>query len=417
MESFLVFMYNLLSQDGNSVADVLIDPSYHEFVEVNKNGNKEVTVKLNKALYGCVQSARLWYNTLSKYLKSIGFEPNPVDRCVFNRYSQSGDQTTVCFHVDDGLGTSSDLSDLKLLEQQLRLEYGEELKITYGKSHEYLGMALDIDNTYCEMTMTKYIDDLVKDNGGYEQRIHQSPASQNLFHIGDSKPLSEERREWFHRAVARLLYLATRIRPDILLAVTFLCSRVTKATNIDAVKLQRVIGYLAGTSELGKRLGGDSDGSATLTSFSDASFAVHGDMKSHNGQFITLGIGGILIKCNKEKLVTRSSTEAELVCLSDGVGLASHCAEFLKYQGLNITPVLMQDNMSTIKLAEKGKSTSDRTRHIKIRYYFVNQFLENGEMKVKYCPTDEMIADILTKPLQGEKFRSLAMKLLGYVHH
>ena len=94
----------------------------------------------------------------------------------------------------------------------------------------------------------------MKDNGGYEQRIHQSPASQNLFHIGDSKPLSEERRECFHRAVARLLYLATRIRPDILLAVTFLCSRVTKATNIDAVKLQRVIGYLAGTSELGKRL-------------------------------------------------------------------------------------------------------------------------------------------------------------------
>ena len=82
-----------------------------------------------------------------------------------------------------------------------------------------------------------------------------------------------------------------------------------------------------------------------------------------------------------------------------------------------VTPELMQDNMSTIKLAEKGRSTSDRTRHIKIRYYFVNQFLENGEMKVKYCPTDEMIADILTKPLQGEKFRSLAMKLLGYVHH
>ena len=90
----------------------------------------------------------------------------------------------------------------------------------------------------------------------------------------------------------------------------------------------------------------------------------------HNGQFITLGLGGILIKCNKEKLVTRSSTEAELVCLSDGVGLASHCAEFLKHQGYNLTPELMQDNMSTIKLAEKGKSTSDRTRHVKIRYFF-----------------------------------------------
>ena len=217
--------------------------------------------------------------------------------------------------------------------------------------------------------------------------------------------------------MARLLYLATRVRPDILLAVTFLCSRVTKATAVDAVKLQRVIGYLAGTPELGKRLGGDSDGNATLTSFSDASFAVHGDMKSHNGQYITLGIGGILIKCNKERLVTRSSTESELVCLSDGVALASNCAEFLKYQGLNVVPELMQDNMSTIKLAEKGKSTSDRTRHIKIRYYFVNQFLESGEMKIRYCPTDEMVANILTKPLQGEKFKILALKLLGYTRH
>ena len=394
-----------------------IDPSYKEFVEINKSGNEEVTVKLNKALYGCVQSARLWYNTLSKYLMTIGFECNPVDQCVFNRYAETGEQTTVCFHVDDGLATSTSLRDLKLFEDQLRSEYGEGLKITYGKSHEYLGMALNIDKTYCELTMKRYIEDLVNDNGGPNQRIHQSPASASLFLIGDSKLLDAKKRESFHKTVARLLYLATRVRPDTLLAVTFLCSRVSKATEADNVKLQRVIGYLAGTPDLGKRLGGDPNGNATLTSFSDASFAVHGDMKSHNGQFITLGLGGILIKSNKEKLVTRSSTEAELVCLSDGVSLASHCAEFLKRQGIDVTPELMQDNMSTIKLAEKGRSTSDRTRHIKIRYYFVNQFLENGEMKIKYCPTDEMVADILTKPLQGEKFITLAMKLLGYDHY
>ena len=57
----------------------------------------------------------------------------------------------MCFHVDDGLATSTDLSDLKLLEEQFRSEYGEELKITYGKSHEYLGLALDIDN--CDLTL------------------------------------------------------------------------------------------------------------------------------------------------------------------------------------------------------------------------------------------------------------------------
>ena len=254
----------------------------------------------------------------------------------------------------------------------------------------------------------------MKDNGGANQRVYDSPASARLFEDPVSKLLNKEKRESFHKTVARLLYLATRVRPDILLPVTYLCSRVTKATEADNVKLQRVIGYLAGTPDLGKRLGGDPNGAATLTSFSDASFAVHKDAKSHNGQFITLGLGGILIKSNKEKLVTRSSTESELVCLSDGVSLASHCAEFLKYQGVDVTPELMQDNMSTIKLAEKGRSTSDRTRHIKIRCYFVNQFLENGEMKIKYCPTDEMVADILTKPLQGSQLIKLSRKLLGY---
>ena len=55
-----------------------------------------------------------------------------------------------------------------------------------------------------------------------------------------------------------------------------------------------------------------------------------------------------------------------------------------------------------------------RTRHVKIRYFFVNQFLENGEMKIKYCPTESMVADILTKPIVGSQFKMLARQLLGY---
>ena len=390
-----------------------IDPSYKKFLP--KSGKQEITVKLDKALYGCVQSARLWYNTFSKYLKSVGFEPNPVDLCVFNRTYDVGKQTTVCFHVDDGITTSNSLNDLQKFEHELKEEFGENMSVQYGDEHEYLGMSLDVSSGgYCEMTMQRYIENLVSDVGVEGDRIADSPASTALFTIPTSEKLCEKDRELFHRHVARLLYLATRVRPDILLAVTFLCSRVACATKVDQVKLKRIISYLKGTSDLGKRLGGGPNGETTLQSFSDASFAVHPDMKSHNGQFITVGLGGILIKCNKEKLVTRSSTEAELVCLSDGVGLASHCAEFLKHQGYNLTPELMQDNMSAIKLAEKGKSTSDRTRHVKIRYFFVNQFLENGEMKIKYCPTESMVADILTKPIVGSQFKMLARQLLGY---
>ena len=65
-------------------------------------------------------------------------------------------------------------------------------------------------------------------------------------------------------------------------------------------------------------------------------------------------------------------------------------------------------------MANNGRSFSDKTRHIKIHHYFVKQYLDNGEFTLNYCPTAEMIADILTKPLQGSQFIKLRNRLLGY---
>jgi len=100
--------------------------------------------------------------------------------------------------------------------------------------------------------------------------------------------------------------------------------------------------------------------------------------------------------------------------LSDAVSQAAYHLQFLKEQGYDVCANLMQDNKSTICLAKNGKSNSDRTRHIDIRYYFVHQYLEDGTMTIEYCPTLDMIADILTKPLQGSLFEKLRDLLLGY---
>jgi hypothetical protein len=70
--------------------------------------------------------------------------------------------------------------------------------------------------------------------------------------------------------------------------------------------------------------------------------------------------------------------------------------------------------MSTISIAEKGRSTSSRTRHISIRYFFVKDRIDSGEVEVVYLPTEDMKADILTKPLQGELFRRMRAELLGH---
>ena len=121
-----------------------------------------------------------------------------------------------------------------------------------------------------------------------------------------------------------------------------------------------------------------------------------------------------IAKCSKQRIGTRSSTEAELVTLSDAVSLAAYSMNFLKGHGYDVSSTLMQDNTSTIRLAENGKSNSDRTRHIGARYFFVKRYLEDGSMKMEHCPTKEMVADLLTKPLQGDLFRTLRDMLLGY---
>jgi len=188
---------------------------------------------------------------------------------------------------------------------------------------------------------------------------------------------------------------------------------VSLATEEDASKLKRVLSYLNNTRELGIVIGHKGE-PVSLSVYADASYAVHGDYKSHGGIVISHNRGPVLVKCSKQKIVTKSSTEAELVTLSDATSLAAYNIEFLKGQGYSVNAVLHQDNTSTISLAENGRSNSDRTKHIGIRYFFVKQYIENGSMKIEHCPTLNMIADILTKPLQGELFRKLRNLLLGY---
>jgi hypothetical protein len=130
---------------------------------------------------------------------------------------------------------------------------------------------------------------------------------------------------------------------------------------------------------------------------------------------ITLGAGPVYVKSCKQKLVSKSSTEAELIGLSDSVSQVIWTREFLIAQGYALdAATVYQDNKSTIALAEKGHSSSERTRHISIRYFFIKDRINAGEIRVEYMPTADMISDILTKPLQGELFRTLLRKLLNW---
>jgi hypothetical protein len=127
-----------------------------------------------------------------------------------------------------------------------------------------------------------------------------------------------------------------------------------------------------------------------------------------------LGNAVIHVKSSKQKIVTLSSIESELVAISNALTHILWAREYVISSRIPLGPiVLYQDNLSTICLANKGRSTSERTRHIKIRYFFIRHYIDTYEITIKHMPTADMIADIMTKPLHGSLFSKMAAILSG----
>jgi len=150
--------------------------------------------------------------------------------------------------------------------------------------------------------------------------------------------------------------------------------------------------------------------------FVDTAFTVHPDFKSHTSGAMTLGRGCTLNGSRKQKLNTRSSTEAKLVGADDMSQLIFWAKLFMEARGYEIQHnILYQDNKSTILLLENGKSSSSkRTCALNIRYFYLTDQIEKGNIEVHYCPMDKMVADYNSNPLQGKPFNFLRRMLLGH---
>jgi hypothetical protein len=127
------------------------------------------------------------------------------------------------------------------------------------------------------------------------------------------------------------------------------------------------------------------------------------------------GTGAVISVSRKQKLNTRSSTEAELVGTDDMSVMILWTKLFMEAQCYEIEKnILYQDNTSAILLIKNGKKSSGkRTRALNIRYFFLTDQVEKGNLVVEYCPTDDMTGDFHTKPLQGEKFLRFRNAILG----
>jgi hypothetical protein len=147
----------------------------------------------------------------------------------------------------------------------------------------------------------------------------------------------------------------------------------------------------------------------------DTSHQLHDDCKGHTGSILTFGRGATTSSSTKHKLPSKSSCKSEIIGLYDKIGDVLWTRQFLKAQGYKIkTNIVYQYNMSTLSLAKNGYvSSSKRTKHIKAKYFFVRHFHNSGELDLQYCPTEHMWADVLTKPLQGAKFRLMRSFLMN----
>jgi len=181
---------------------------------------------------------------------------------------------------------------------------------------------------------------------------------------------------------------------------------MTLTSEDDIGKLTRVLGYLRATPnrDIVYRVGGN----MTVRAFIDASYGVHqASGKSHTECAIVPGEAGMLSdRSSKQKIVTKSSTDVELVGLSVSTAQTIHFRNFVEKQGYSIGHVtIYQDNLSCMALMKRCGPGSERSDHINIRHLWVAERVANREVTVEHrLNTNLMHANALTKLLQRAQF-------------
>jgi hypothetical protein len=307
----------------------------------------------------------------------------------------NGQYVILLLYVDDILVMSKMKEDRYWVKEILQQEY-EKITMDEGERLPYLGMTILKTKEGFKITMKTYIKDVLQ-LYGKDIKTCVTLAKPTLFEV----TRGQQRVDGvvFHSVVAKPLYLFKRGRPDILLPVQFLCTRVKHPTTEDRRKLERVLGYLRLTKGWSRVF--DLSSFNQVMSFIDASFATHEDGKGQSGCILFWGNTLVHEACRKQRRVTKNSTEAELVALSDYIDEGTLLEDFIMELGtlfdediVDTPQVVFQDNKSTIELVEKGGG-KPRTKYMKVRRAYVTERLSTGEVSIRYTHTSRMVADVL----------------------
>jgi hypothetical protein len=291
------------------------------------------------------------------------------------------------------------------------------MTMSRGKIHKYLDMTLDYTaRGQVKITMFKYVDEILTAFDKAEPKgggTKTSAAPDSLFKVYESfEKLKQDKAVEFHNLVAKTLYSTKWSRPDTCTVIAFLTTRVRAPDKDDWNKLVHLMRYIRGTHTMPLIL--SANGSGILRWWVDASFTVHPNMRGHSGGGFSLGRGFTIVSYTKQNINNRRSTETDIVGADNFVPEICWTHYFMKAQGYDAKDkVLFQDNKSSILLEKNGKaSSSKRTKHINIRYFFITDRVRKEEVSVVWCPTGDMIGDYATKPLQGALFRKFRDQIM-----
>ena len=393
----------------------LLNDTDSAFPETEIQEDGTVVVQLRKALYGLKQAGRAWYDLLTKELESHGYQRSDIDRCLFTKIV--GDSIThIAVYVDDLLIVGNDEVERSNLKEKLRLAYSE---ITVQESDNFSFVGLEIHtaaNKSVQIRQIGYIKDVLKHFNIGENEFEDHPCSDNIMKTPKADDPSVD-KSLYLSGVMKLMYLSTRSRPDIAFAVSALASRSSDPKENDMKAMIRIAKYINKTKD--EFLIFKHGGQISLSAFVDASFMCHRDMRSHTGYAIfadTIGSAGIVYRSIKQTTVSNSSTEAEIIALHD---LVQH---LIWIQGIydslqidyNKPTTIYNDNEATIRMNSVPiVNFAGRSKYIARKYFSVYEHVENGSVILKWIGTDDMIADVLTKAIMGNKFRKFKIHLLG----
>lgn len=373
-----------------------------EGVEVNCEVSGSVVCELKKSLYGLKQAPRCWNAKFKSFLYRFNFKECEADRCVF--VSEYGDHKIyLALFVDDGLLASSSVVSLN----KILSEFKKEFSITVGDASYFVGLQIQRNrvNKTMFVNQSMYLEQTLEKYGMNESKPMCVPADHNVKLQSADPECKRECVAPYREAIGSLMFMAIVSRPDIAYSVNLLSKYLNNfdVNHWNAVK--RVLAYLSGSRDVGLMYRQTGDESPVV-GYSDADFASDVDTRrSTTGYVFCMSGGPVTWSSQRQKLVTLSTTESEYVAAAAAAKEVCWLRKLLSGIGYRCDKrtVLYVDNQSAIKLV-KNPQFHKRTKHIDIRYHFIREKHESGELEVKYVPSESQLADIYTKALPRDRF-------------